>query len=270
MQHQGQILTLVVSVQASDPVLQPQCLSIRFKAELQLQRVRQRCPLCKQCLQMLKRKSGRADNLPQCALRVGPQRQYPGTAPARQLRLNPLFRRLGFQPRADQLGAQLILIQPIETERLMLQRYFVQRIKPDVEALVEKGMCRVAQKALQWLETDAGWQLRRRQFTALPLIEVFMHFTPFARIGKQTWMPLEIARTERLQRVLGRQGIQQPFAVLPRYNPALLEVIAQLSHQYRWGLLHIVAYAAPYPADIECIPCRQQCFQKQIAVVLSS
>ena len=88
-----------------------------------------------------------------------------------------------------------------------------------------------------------------------------MGFAPFAGMGEQAGLTLEVARTEGLQRVLG--------GALGQYlrPPGGLQVVPQLRNQHGGRLLGVVAHVAAGPAHIEHAARRQQCVEHELAVI---
>ena len=122
-----------------------------------------------------------------------------------------------------------------------------------------------------------------RSAVSMSLLGLLQRLPPFVRVAEQiiSTRPCgthsaflhEIRPTEGLQAMLCRQCLQQCFSrflVMPVQPPPGGDMVTQLRHQHRRRTWRVVMDAAPHPADGELLTGRQQCFQEQIAIILTA
>src|SRR5690606_28325469 len=233
-----------------------------------LQRLIPLLPLQAVALQLL---AQRADNLLLRQAAEAGQRQLPPRLQAggslRQLLLpgRPSVN----QSLLEQPLAELIPFQPIQGEGLVVLYAVLLLTQEGLQPPGEELLHRIAQKPLQQagIQGPVRQQLLQRHIRLLFTRLRPMQQAPFTGIAEQLTAPIEVAPTEGLQGVVGSQRGQQVAATVQL--PAGRQMIAQLPDQHRGRTLGVVADAATDPADAQYIPCRQQCFQQQIAVILA-
>ena len=117
----------------------------------------------------------------------------------------------------------------------------------------------------------------------MPRLGLLQRLSPFVRVaeeivvprprGTRSTLPHEIRPTEGLQAMLGRQRLQQcstRLLVTTVQPPPGNDVVTQLCHQHGRRTWRVVMDTAPHPADGELLTGRQQCFQEQIAIILTA
>lgn len=170
-------------------------------------------------------------------------------------------------------------LQGIEDEGFLVRGRCFQRFEVDFQTLAEEVPHRVAQEVIQLGQAQGLIVMVWRQagVALLVLLALLVQHLPFVGKAEQRAALLEVAWAERLQRVLLGQCVQQllaRFCWLPLLRacqlPAGCKVIAQLADQYRGRAFAVVADAPPDPADIQLVAGRQQCFEQQVAVILTA
>ena len=177
----------------------------------------------------------------------------------------------------QQLLTHAVFLQAVEGKGFELLLCLLQLLKADAQAGAQKNFHRLAQQLAQIVERQFGGGLGILRGEGLVCSgakrSCIRHGgrCGYAHRSMQPG-PLCIKGLERrvLQKIGFRVGLQRLLLGLAWGRPGSVEVVEQLGHQHRRGLLGVVGGAVALPANEQALARRQQGFQKQVAVVLAA